>query len=75
MTSLPFLDAGEEPLTYDPGRSLSEVRRLGGASNEKPGMLDCHAFIFGDAEFPLAVLAGEVPLFPDDVAMPGDFAL
>ena len=62
--SLPFLDAGEVPLTYDAGRSASEVRRLGGASKEKPGMFDCHARILGDSEFPLPVLTGETPLTP-----------
>jgi hypothetical protein len=61
------LDAGEEPLTYDAGRSAREVRRFGGASEEKPGIFDCHALIFGDAEFPLLVLMGEVPLAPDPV--------
>lgn len=65
--SLPFLDAGEEPLTYDAGRSAREVRRLGGASEEKPGILDCHALIFGEAEFPRLVLIGEVPLAPEPV--------
>jgi len=60
--SLPFLDAGDEPLTYDAGRSPNEVRRLGGTSEEKPGMLVCQALIFGDAEFPRFVFTGEVPL-------------
>lgn len=64
----PFLDAGEDPLTYEAGRSASEVRRLGGASEEKPGILACHAFIFGDAEFPLFVLTGELPLTLDGAA-------
>ena len=68
--SLPFLDAGEEPLTYDAGRSAREVRRLGGASKEKPGIFDCHALTFGDAEFPLLVLTGEVPLTPDPATVP-----
>ena len=68
--SLPFLDAGEEPLTYDAGRSASEVRRLGGASEEKPGILVCHALIFGEAEFPRLVLMGEVPLIPDETPGP-----
>nr|GMD41958.1 hypothetical protein Iba_chr10bCG4710 [Ipomoea batatas] len=58
----PFLEAGEDPLTYDVGRSAKEVRRLGGASKENPGILDCHALILGDAEFPLFVLTGDVPL-------------
>ena len=70
--SLLFLDAGEEPLTYDAGRSATEVRRFGGASEEKPGIFDCHALIFGEAEFPLLVLMGEVPLAPDPVLiLPG----
>lgn len=59
--SLPFLDAGEEPLTYDAGRSANEVRRLGGASEEKPGIFVCHALIFGEAELPRLVGTGEVP--------------
>lgn len=37
------------------------MRRLGGASDEKPGILACHAFIFGDEEFPLPALTGELP--------------
>ncbi|KAJ6323972.1 hypothetical protein OIU76_011301 [Salix suchowensis] len=41
--------AGEEPLTDDAGQSAREVRRLGGASEEKPGIFDCHALIFGEA--------------------------
>ena len=61
------MDAGEEPLTYDAGRSAREVRRFGGDSEEKPGIIDCHALIFGEAEFPLLVLTGEVPLTPDPV--------
>jgi len=28
-------------------------------------MFDCHALIFGDAEFPRLVLTGEAPLNPD----------
>lgn len=70
VDSLPFLDAGDEPLTYDAGRSAKEVRRLGGASEEKPGILVCHALIFGDAEFPRLVLTGEVPLIPDETTGP-----
>lgn len=66
----PLLDAGEDPLTYDAGLSANEVRRLGGASEEKPGMLDCHALIFGEAEFPRLVLTGEVPLTLDGVGEP-----
>lgn len=67
--SLPFLDAGEEPLTYDAGRSVREVRRLGGASKEKPGMFDRHALIFGEAEFPRLVRIGELPLTPVEAAV------
>lgn len=70
MDSLPLLDAGDEPLTYVAGRSASEVRRLGGASEEKPGILVCHARIFGDDEFPRVVLTGEVPLTPDETIEP-----
>lgn len=40
------------------------MRRFGGASVENPGMLACHARIFGDAEFPLVVLMGEMPEMP-----------
>lgn len=62
---LPFLDAGEEPRTYDAGLSAKEVRRFGGDSVEKPGMLACHALTLGEAEFPLLlVLTGETPLAP-----------
>lgn len=43
------------------------MRRFGGASEEKPGIFDCHALIFGEAEFPLLVLMGEVPLAPEPV--------
>lgn len=64
--SLPFLDAGEEPLTYVAGRSAREVRRLGGASEENPGILVCHALIFGEAELPRLVFIGEVPLIPGE---------
>lgn len=67
---LPFLDAGDEPLTYDAGRSAKEVRRLGGASEGKPGILVCHALIFGEAEFPRLVLTGEIPLFPGETVGP-----
>lgn len=66
------LDAGEDPLTYDAGRSAKEVRRLGGASKEKPGMLDCHALTLGDAELPRLVFTGDVPLIPDAATDPGD---
>lgn len=48
-----LLEAGEDPRTYEAGRSANEVLRFGGTSVEKPGMLDCHAFTFGEAEFPL----------------------
>lgn len=68
--SLPFLDAGDEPLTYDAGRSANEVRRLGGTSEEKPGILVCQALIFGEAEFPRFVFTGEVPLTPDETPEP-----
>lgn len=69
--SLPLLeDAGEEPLTYDTGRSASEVRRLGGASEEKPGIFDCHALTLGEDEFPRVVFAGEIPLLPDEPVEP-----
>lgn len=67
--SLPFLDAGEEPLTYVAGRSAREVRRLGGASEEKPGIFVCHALIFGEAEFPRLVFTGEVPLIPGEATV------
>lgn len=70
VESLPFLDAGDEPLTYAVGRSAKEVRRLGGASEEKPGILVCHALIFGEEEFPRLVLTGEVPLTPDETTEP-----
>lgn len=70
VESLPFLDAGEEPLTYDAGRSAREVRRLGGASEEKPGIFACHALIFGEAEFPRLVFIGEVPLTPGEAMVP-----
>lgn len=70
--SLPFLDAGEEPLTYDAGRSANEVRRLGGASKEKPGIFVCHALIFGDAGLPRLVFRGEVPLTPYEDTVPLD---
>lgn len=65
--SLLCLDAGEEPLTYDAGRSARDVRRLGGASEEKPGILDCHACIFGEAEFRQLAFTGEAPLTPVEV--------
>lgn len=72
VESLPFRDAGEEPLTYDTGRSAREVRRLGGASEEKPGIFACQALIFGEAEFPLFVFIGEVPLIPVEATVPLD---
>lgn len=56
-----LLEAGDDPRTYDAGRSANEVLRFGGTSVEKPGMLDCHAFTFGEAEFPLIPF---VPLEP-----------
>lgn len=62
--SRPLLDAGEDPLTTDAGRSANELRRLGGASKENPEMLDCQALVLGEAEFPLLVLTGDVPLEP-----------
>lgn len=43
---------------------------MGGASKENPGIFDCHALIFGDAEFPLLVLTGEEPLTCDGAAVP-----
>lgn len=67
-----FLDAGDDPLTFDAGLSASEVRRLGGTSEEKPGMLDCHALIFGEAEFPRLGLMGEVPLALDSAVAPAE---
>lgn len=70
--SLLFLDAGEDPLTYDAGRSDREVRRFGGASMENPGMFDCQALTFGDGEFPLLVLIGEVPLIADETPVPSE---
>lgn len=73
--SLPFLDAGDEPLTYDAGRSAREVRRFGGASEEKPGRVDCHARNFGEAEFPRVVFTGDVPLTPEEAMVPLDPAL
>jgi hypothetical protein len=72
VESRPFLDAGEEPLTYDAGRSAREVRRLGGTSEEKPGIFACHALIFGEAEFPRLVFIGEVPLIPGEAMVPLD---
>lgn len=69
------LDAGEDPLTYDAGRSAIEVRRFGGASKENPGMFDCHTLVFGDAEFPRLVLTGDMPLIPDAATDPEDPAV
>lgn len=63
-----FLEVGEEPLTYDAGLSANDVRRLGGASDEKPGMLDCHDLILSEAVFPWVFLIGEVRLAFDDTA-------
>lgn len=45
---------------------------MGGASRENPGIFDCHALIFGEAELPLLVLMGEVPLTPDEATVPRD---
>lgn len=70
--SLLFREAGEDPLTYDAGRSARDVLRLGGGSEEKPGILVCHALILGEAEFPLTDFTGEVPLVPDITAAPLD---
>lgn len=70
--SLLFREAGEDPLTYDAGRSSKDVRRLGGGSEEKPGILVCHALILGEAEFPLTDFMGEVPLAPEIPAVPLD---
>lgn len=66
------MDAGEDPLRYDAGLSASEVRRLGGASDENPGILDCHAPAFGEGEFPRFLFTGEVPLIPDGTAVPAE---
>ena len=46
------------------------MRRLGGASEENPGILACHALILGEAEFPLLVFTGETPLIPDVATVP-----
>lgn len=35
-------------------------------------MLDCHALIFGEEEFPLLVLMGEVPLAFDGAVAPAE---
>lgn len=70
MDCLLFRDAGEEPLTYDAGRSLNEVRRFGGASKEKPGIFACHTLALGEAEFPRVLFTGEAPLFPNDRVFP-----
>lgn len=43
---------------------------MGGASKEKPGIFDCHALIFGEAELPRLVLMGDVPLTLDETAEP-----
>jgi hypothetical protein len=39
--SNPLNDEGDPPLERDTERSDRDVRRLGGASKEKPGSLDC----------------------------------
>lgn len=65
--SLPLLDdAGDKPLTCDAALSDREVRRFGGASEEKPGRVDCHACNFGEAEFPRFAFPGEGALLPED---------
>lgn len=46
------------------------MQRLGGASEENPGMLVCHTLIFGEAEFPRLVLIGEEPLTLDGAEVP-----
>lgn len=57
--SYPFLDAGDELLICDGGLPDSEVRRLGGGSEEKPERFNCHARNFGEAELPrLGFLGG-----------------
>lgn len=70
--SLPFLDAGEKPLTCVVGRSDREVRRFGGASDKKPGRFACHACSFGEAEFPRVVFefAGDTPFLPEEDICP-----
>lgn len=59
-----FLEAGEDPRTYDAGLSSNEVRRFGGTSVEKPGIVDCQAFIFGEGELPLLPLELVEPVEP-----------
>lgn len=59
-----FLEAGEDPRTYEAGRSANEVLRFGGTSVENPGMVDCHALTFGEGEFPLLPREPVVPLEP-----------
>lgn len=70
--SLPFLEAGEEPLARDAGRSEREVRRLGGGSEENPGKFDCHPRNFGDAELPRLAFTGEAPLLAEEDMLPPD---
>lgn len=60
--SFPFLDAGETPLTCDGGLSDSEVRRLGGGSEEKPERLNCHPCNLGEAELARLSFPGDMPL-------------
>lgn len=60
--SLPFPDAGDDPLTYDAARSDKEVRRFGGASDDNPGRFDFQALNLGEAEFPRLGFTGEGPL-------------
>jgi len=65
-----LLGVGDNPLTCGDGRSDSDVRRFGGASEEKPGRFDCHPRNFGEAELPRLAVMGDVPLLPDDDACP-----
>lgn len=52
-----LLEAGDDPRTYEAGRSSNEVLRFGGTSVENPGIVDCHAFTFGEIpELPLEVV-------------------
>lgn len=48
----------------DTDLSVRDVRRLGGASVEKPGRSVCHPLNFGEAEFPQFFFTGDVPLIP-----------
>ena len=68
--SFPFLDDGDKPLAWDACRSGREVRRLGGASLEKPSRFACHPRNFGEAELPRFAFTGEIPLLPLDDAGP-----